>query len=117
MPRKDNTTCNHPVLSFGSGDWYVICQQCQLFWRPENIDNYASQSCTIGGVRVDPDTQTAPTPEPNKATLSEGEYYDAVAAVVGRSVGNPVSMNHEQWMAFWKLANAAKSLIPLRKST
>lgn len=49
-------------------------------------------------------------PLPSKYKLSEGEYFDALAAVVGRKAGNPVSMNHEQWEAFWKLANAAKSI-------
>ncbi len=48
--------CNHESLAFGSGDYYVTCQQCGLFWvmmgrdRPEYAATRADATLEAGGL-------------------------------------------------------------------
>ena len=36
IPREE---CNHPELTFGSGDYYIFCYECGAIWATTSIQS------------------------------------------------------------------------------
>lgn len=44
------TECLHESLFFGSGDLYLICEECGRFWEMEDsYENNVGEACGLSG--------------------------------------------------------------------
>jgi len=48
--------CLHENIYFGSGDFYIICSDCERFWRMETVykDNVGGAAGLSGETRIKP---------------------------------------------------------------
>lgn len=37
---SDDKKCRHAKLHFGSGGWYIFCDECPAVWTPETDEHY-----------------------------------------------------------------------------
>lgn len=54
--RGEVKDCGHKRLFFGSGDFYIICEDCNMYWVSEEDDqhNQGSNINLSGERRVEP---------------------------------------------------------------
>jgi hypothetical protein len=49
---KDKMECVHENLYFGSGDFYIFCEDCGHTWQSQgNEHNLHAQACQLSGQR------------------------------------------------------------------